>query len=95
MKIVKEFYRYIKLGMLWYNLFSETLCKIGFDLNSYDLCVANKFVSGKNCTITWYVDNLKISHVESSIEDDFIKDVESYFGKITATRGLKHKYVGI
>ena len=48
MKIVKALYRCTKLGLLWYNLFSETLRKIGFSLNPYDLCVANKVTNGKS-----------------------------------------------
>ena len=79
--IVKALYRCITSGLLWYNLFFENLRKIGFALNPDDLCVVNKVVNGKKCTITWYVDDLKISHVESSVVDDVIKAVKSYFGK--------------
>ena len=47
-KIAKALYGCIKSGLLLYNLFSETLRKIAFVLNTYDLCVANKDVHGKN-----------------------------------------------
>jgi hypothetical protein len=31
-------------------------------LNPYDLCVASKFVNGKQMTVCWHVYNLKVSH---------------------------------
>ena len=80
---------------LWYNLFSSALRKIRFVLNPYDLCLANKVINNKQCTITWYIDNLKISHVDYSVVDGVIKVIKSYFVKMIVTRGAKHKYVGI
>ena len=35
---------------------------MGFEINPYDLCVANKMVSGHQMTICWHVDDLKVSH---------------------------------
>ena len=52
-------------------------------------------INNKKSTITLCVGNLKISHIDSSVVDGFIKAIESYFGKMTVTRGVKHKYVGI
>jgi len=44
----------------------NTLKEWGFKLNEYDQCMANKTINGKQCTIIWHVDDLKISHVEKS-----------------------------
>ena len=35
----------------------------GFEINTYDWCVANKMIDGKQSTILWHVYDLKISHV--------------------------------
>ena len=35
--------------------------KIGFVLNPYDKCIANKTINGSQCTIVFYVDDNKIS----------------------------------
>jgi hypothetical protein len=43
---------------------SSQLQEWGFELNPYDFCVANKTINGKQCTILWHVDDLKISHVD-------------------------------
>ena len=32
----------------------------------------NKLVCGKQCTLVWYVDNNKVSHIESEVVDYLI-----------------------
>lgn len=49
-------------ALLWYELYSMVLEDMGFELNPYDKCVANKTINGKQCTIAFYVDDNKISH---------------------------------
>ena len=49
---------------------------MGFELNPYNLCVANKTVNGKQCTVVWYVDDLKISHIDVDIMTAVIMDIE-------------------
>ena len=94
-QILRALYGCIRSGLLWYNLFTETLKGQGFKLNEYDSCVANKMVNGKQCTITWYVDDLKISHMERVVVDDVIKATESHFGEMSVTHGNKHSYLGM
>ena len=67
----------------------------GFKENAYDSCVVNKMINGKQCTITWHVDDLKISHVDSKVVDDIIKMLESIYGPMTISRGKKHTYLGM
>ena len=35
---------------------------MGFTLNPYDPCVANKMIDGHQMTVTWHVIDLKILH---------------------------------
>ena len=35
---------------------------LGFVSNPYDPCVINKIIDGKQMTIGWHVDDLKVSH---------------------------------
>ena len=81
--------------MLWYKLFSEHLEKMGFKINPYDPCIANKMVNGKQCTIAWYVDEAKISHVDKQVVTDIIEQIEERFQKTTVTRGKKHTFLGM
>ncbi len=49
--------------------------------NPYDPCVVNKEISGKQCTVLWHVDDLKISHVDPEVVTAVIDMVEADFGK--------------
>ena len=64
LRLKKALYGCVKSALLWYDLFTGTLQEMGFELNPYDTCVANKVIDGKQCTIAWYVDDNKISHVQ-------------------------------
>ena len=68
---------------------------MGFVLNPYDPCVANKIINGKQCTIVWYVDDNKISHVDAQVVTQIIELIEQHFGKMTVTRGKKHVFLGM
>ena len=69
--------------------------RYGFELNEYGLCVANKMIDGKQCTIVWYVDDNKISHEDSTVVDEVIAKIEERFGKMTVKRGKEHVFVGM
>ena len=68
---------------------------MGFELNSYDECVANKVIDGNQCTIAWHVDDNKISHVDPGVVSSVIKQIEKKFGKMRVTRGNKHVFLGM
>jgi len=68
---------------------------MGFKLNPYNLCVANSQSKGKQCTIAWYVDDNKISHVDGTVVTDIIEKNEAKFGKMTVTRGKHHVFLGM
>jgi len=81
--------------MLWYELFSSTLQDMGFELNPYDECVANKVINGKQCTIACHVNDNKILHVDPDVVSSVIKQIEKKFGKMRVTRGKKHVFLGM
>jgi hypothetical protein len=58
----------------------------------------NKEINGKQCTIVWHVDDLKISHVDCETVTSVIKVIEAEFAKhapLTVQRGLLHDYLGM
>ena len=94
LKLKKALYGCMQSSLLWWKLLTSTLVeKMGFVLNPYDLCVANKTVNGNQLTILWYVDDLKISHIEKQVVLNTIKQLEEYFGNLTVTSGNEHTYV--
>lgn len=44
---------------------------MGFKINQYDICVANKMINGKQFTVLWHVDDLKISLKDKKVVTDF------------------------
>mmetsp|Transcript_26617 Transcript_26617/g.41320 ORF Transcript_26617/g.41320 Transcript_26617/m.41320 type:complete len:590 (+) Transcript_26617:1688-3457(+) len=95
MRLIKALYGCVKSALLWYELYTETLKEMGFELNPYDLCVANKKINGEQCTIVWHVDDNKISHVEADVVEDVISMIESKFGKMKITCGNTHVFLGM
>jgi hypothetical protein len=68
---------------------------MGFELNPYDACVANKTIEVTQCSVVWYVDDNKISHVNPNVVTDIILKIEERFGKMTVTRGKVHSFLGM
>ena len=95
LQLMKALYGCVKSALLWYELFTHTLEEMGFELNPYDTCIANKIIEGKQCTIAWYVDDNKISHDDPKVVSDIIKKIELKFGKMTVTRGNEHVFLGM
>jgi hypothetical protein len=55
-----------------------------------DWCVANKMIDGKQCTIVWHVDDLKISHVDGEVIEGVLDLLNGRYGKkkpLVTTRG--------
>ena len=68
---------------------------MGFEINPYHPCVANCDIDGNQCTIAWYVDDNKISHVSPDVVSMIIDKIEQHFGKMTVTRGREHTFLGM
>jgi hypothetical protein len=64
LQLQKAMYGMMKSALLFYRKLVSELKKMGFDINPYDPCVANKIVNGMQTTIRWHVDDLMISHVQ-------------------------------
>jgi hypothetical protein len=95
LKVLQAIYGCIESALLWYNLFATTLQGMGFEINPYDRCVANKMINGKQCTIAWYVDDNKISHVDKDVVTKILDDVKDHFGELVLSRGDKHTLLGM
>ena len=72
-ELLKALYGTLRAARLFWETLSGKLQEWGFTLNPYDSCVANKYVDGQQCTITWHVDDLKISHVDEQVVRSILK----------------------
>ena len=76
--------------------FRNDLESIGFKFNAYDSCVANRIISEKQHTVRFHVAGILSSHVDRSVNDEFLKWLNDKYGglkKVSATRGRKYKYL--
>jgi hypothetical protein len=99
-EILKALYGMIKSPLLFYRKLRKDLESIGFTVNPYDTCVANKIVKNKQLTVAFHVDDLKVSHVDPKAVDDFVAWIKEVYEnpekkKITPSRGKVHDYLGM
>ena len=62
--------------------------------------MANCIIDGKHHTITWHVDDVKLSHEDSKVNDEFMdcrKDnyANDNIGEVKAKGGAKNNYLGM
>ena len=65
----KVLYRMMLSSLLSYKHFRYDLDNIGFKVNPYDICVTNQVVGGHQQTVTWHVDDVKVSHVSKQAKE--------------------------
>ena len=88
----------LESSLLYYKKFKGDIETIGFEVNPYDPCVANRMIGGTQHTICWHVDDLKSSHKDSKVNDEFLVWLTELYGKVApvkATRGPRHDYLAI
>ena len=95
LQILKALYGCIESALLWYNTYHNTLKQLGFETNKVDPCVANKMIDGKQCTITWYVDDNKLSHKDPQVVTNILSEIEKVYPGLVTTRGKKHTLLGM
>ena len=80
--ITRALYGLMISAMLFYKKLAADLTKYEFEINIYDPCVANKIVNGHQMTLSWHVDDLKVSHIQPQVIDEFLAWVKDTYGKI-------------
>ena len=100
-RALNAIYGIMKASLLFYIKFVKSLLSIGFELNPYDPCVANKTVENLQLTVVWHVDDLKVSHaltkVVTRMANWLKKTYKQLFsdgsGKMKINRGKIHEYL--
>ena len=96
--VLKAIYGMLIASLLWYKKFKKDLEGEGFVFNPYDPCVANRQVKKSQHTIVFHVDDLKSSHADKKVNDEFEKWLQKKYGghkAVTAHRGKKFDYLGM
>ena len=98
-QLMRALYGTLQAALLfWINLSTFLTEELGFELNPYNPCVANKVINGKQCTIVWHVDNLKMPQIQQEVLDEIIGKLTRKYGNekgLTVQWGRKHEYLGM
>lgn len=70
-EMLKALYGMLKSSLLYYKSFVDNIKQIGFELNPYDCCVANRMINGNMQTINWHVDDIYVSHPDPRVNTEF------------------------
>jgi hypothetical protein len=92
----KALYDMMKSVLLFYRKLIKELKEMGFEINPYDPCVANKIVNETQMTVRWHIDDLMISHVSQCKILKFVRRIEDIYGDNLAENvGTTHNYLGM
>ena len=78
----KALYELVESALLFYKKILKDLIAEGFTINPYDPCMAKKTVDGKQMTVTWHVDDLKVSHKHKKTINEFETWLASIYGNV-------------
>jgi hypothetical protein len=97
-QVTRAIYGMLEAAILWYNNFRGELKQKGFKFNPYYPCVANRTEKGSQHTLLFHVDDLKSSHKDSKVNDQFDKWLQGNYGEhgeVAIHRGKIHDYLGM
>lgn len=89
-RLHKAIYGLLKSALLFYRKLQGQL-----EGNGFTPCVANKWVQGRQLTVTWHVDDLKVSHRNPKCVSQVIEWLSLLYGELKERRGGLHDYLGI
>ena len=79
-ELLRAIYGTLRAARLFWEKLTAVIKSWGYTINLYDACVANKMIDGSQCTITWHIDDLKISHKKKTVVDAVIQQIKDTFG---------------
>jgi hypothetical protein len=98
-QLEKVLYEMMKSALLFYQKLVADLRLIGYVLNSYDPCVANKMTDGQQMTICWHINDLFLGHKDHKVVSDTIAWLKNQYETpdkpLKTTRGPTHDYLGM
>lgn len=95
-KVNKALYGLLRSALLFYKKLVKDLEGYGFKVSDYDPCVATKETATGQMTVTWHVDDLKVSHKDPFEITMFAEYLAGIYGdKLTVHRGKIHDYLGM
>ena len=82
-RLIKAVYGTLLGAIIFYNKLSKHLTDHGFVQNEYDMCTFNKMVNDEQITVQFHVDDLKVSHKDQVVLEDFLSNLGMNLDKKT------------
>ena len=74
LRVLRVIYGYIKWVLQWYTLYTETIQKNAYVINTYNPCVTDKVIWVKQCSIFWYNNYRRVLYENPNVIDGLISD---------------------
>jgi hypothetical protein len=84
LRLQKALYGMMKSALLFYRKLVSELREMGFEINPYDPCVANKTVNGTQMMIRWHVDDFMITHLHQDKIMKVVQGIKNIYGESLA-----------
>jgi hypothetical protein len=95
-KLQKALYGCLSSALIFYEKFLGDLQTHGFDIYPYDPCVANKTIKVDQFTLTWHIDDIKMSHKDPKKARKVIDCIKGIYGdNMHVSRRLLHDNLGM
>ena len=78
-ELQKALYSMLKSALLFFRMLAADLTSLGFQLNPYDPCVANKTINGKQITVLWHVDDIIVAHQDPTVVSQFLEWIQQCY----------------
>lgn len=97
-ELQKVLYGMLQASLKFWRQVTTDLVGLGYVINPYDWCVANKTIDGAQHTVGWHVDDFIMTHENPKVNDELIAWFQNKYGELSplsVTRGHKHDYLGM
>ena len=84
----KALYGMLKSALQFYLKFRSDIEAYGFKVNFYDPCASNVDLNGHQITVTWHVDDLKVSHKDPFEVTNFAHYLSLQYGSTCSNEGI-------
>ncbi len=89
----------MKSAILFYWKLVADLQSIGFEIDPYDPCVANKIINDQQMTLCWHVSDLFLGHADPDVVTQFQEWLSACYDtaekKLNITCGPRHDYLSM
>ena len=99
-QMLKALYGMMVSSLLFYRYFRQDLESIGFVVNPYDICVANRNIEETQQTMTCHEDDVKVCHKSVKVNKEVCEWCEKKFdsksnGHVKIVTGKIHDYLAM